>query len=104
VAADPQYSQPFANALTVATWICPLALDNAHTGGSSDHYVHLLGKGVNSSKDVEWAVRLYNQTNPGRHSRLSFYTFPLGSPPPPIKGNGASWSMVSPRMMRRLLN
>ena len=27
---DPQYSQPFANALTVSVWICPLALDNVN--------------------------------------------------------------------------
>jgi len=26
---DPRYSQPYANALTVAAWVCPLALDNA---------------------------------------------------------------------------
>ena len=28
---DPKYSQPHANALTVAAWICPLALDNVNT-------------------------------------------------------------------------
>src|SRR5262245_43112131 len=28
---DAQYSQPYANALTIATWLCPLALDNAQT-------------------------------------------------------------------------
>jgi hypothetical protein len=32
VADDTQYSQPYANALSVAAWICPLALDNAHWG------------------------------------------------------------------------
>ena len=32
-------------------------------------------------------MRLYNQTNPNRHSRLSFYTFKLVSPPG--QGNGA---------------
>jgi Concanavalin A-like lectin/glucanases superfamily len=87
VADDPQYSQPSANALTVAAWICPLALDNAHTGGSTDQYVHFLEKAVDSSTEVEWAMRLYNQTNPNRHSRLSFYTFKLVSPPG--QGNGA---------------
>ena len=87
VADDPKYSQPYANALTVASWICPLTLDNAHTQGSTDQYVHFIEKAVASSKDVEWAMRLYNQTNPTRHSRLSFYTFKLGSPAG--QGNGA---------------
>jgi hypothetical protein len=84
---DPQYSQPYANALTVATWICPLALDNANTTGAKDQYVHFVEKAVRPSTDVEWALRLYNQTNPTRHSRLSFYTFNLGSQPG--QGNGS---------------
>jgi hypothetical protein len=42
--------------------------------------VHFLEKAVAPSTDVEWAMRLYNQTNPARHSRVSFYTFNLGSP------------------------
>ena len=84
---DPRYSQPYANALSLAAWVCPLALDNAYTGGSTDQYVHFLEKAVDSSTEVEWAMRLYNQTNPNRHSRLSFYTFKLVSPPG--QGNGA---------------
>ena len=87
IADDPQYSQPYANALTVAAWICPLALDNANTTGTQDQYVHFVEKAVGPSTDVEWALRLYNQTNPTRHSRLSFYTFNLGSPVG--KGNGS---------------
>ncbi len=87
IADDPQYSQPYANALTVAAWICPLALDNANTTGTQDQYVHFVEKAVGPSTDVEWALRLYNQTNPTRHSRLSFYTFNLGSPAG--KGNGS---------------
>ena len=87
VADDPQYSQPYANALAVAAWICPLALDNANAGGSTDQYVHFLEKAVDSTTEVEWAMRLYNQTNPSRHSRLSFYTFRPVSPPG--QGNGA---------------
>jgi hypothetical protein len=87
VVDDAQYSQPFANALTVAAWICPLALDNAQTAGSRDQYVHFLEKAVDSSTEVEWAMRLYNNTNPTRHSRLSFYTFKLVSPPG--EGNGS---------------
>jgi len=87
VADDPQYSQPYANALSVAAWICPLVLDNAHTGGSADQYVHFLEKAADPSTEVEWAMRLYNQTNPSRHSRLSFYTFSLASSPG--QGNGA---------------
>jgi hypothetical protein len=77
---DPGYSQPYANALTLAVWICPLALDNANVAGKTDRYVHFLEKAVAPSTDVEWAMRLYNQTNPTRHSRSSFYTFNLGSP------------------------
>jgi hypothetical protein len=76
---DAQYSQPYLNALTVAAWICPLALDNA--GGSGQpQYVHFVEKAVGPSTDTEWALRFYNQTNPSRHSRLSFYTFNLVAP------------------------
>ena len=87
IKSDPKYSQPFANALSVGAWICPLALDNAQTEGKSDQYVYFLEKAVSSSTDVEWAMRLYNRTNPNRHSRLSFYTFNLG--PSPGEGNGS---------------
>ena len=79
--SDPQYSQPFANALTVAAWICPLALDNTNVAGTADQYVHFLEKAVTPSTDVEWAMRLYNQTNPTRHSRLSFYARNTGHRP-----------------------
>jgi Concanavalin A-like lectin/glucanases superfamily len=90
VADAPQYSQPYANALSVAAWICPLALDNLNTTGATDQHVHFLGKGVDSSANIEWALRLYNQTNPSRHSRLSFYTFNImASPGQPNLGNGA---------------
>ena len=41
---DLKYSQPHANALTVAAWICPLALDNANTTGTADQYVHFVEK------------------------------------------------------------
>jgi len=79
IASVPQYSQPFANALTVAVWICPLSLDNANTAGKAgeDQYVHFLEKAVTPDLDTEWAMRLYNQDNPTRHSRLSFYLFNL---------------------------
>jgi len=87
IANDPKYSQPLANALTVAAWICPLALDNANTTGTKDQYVHFVEKAVGPATDVEWVLRLYNQTNPTRHSRLSFYTFNLGSPA--SEGNGS---------------
>jgi hypothetical protein len=87
IANDPKYSQPSGNALTVAAWICPLALDNANTTGTEDQYVHYVEKAVGPSTDVEWVLRLYNQTNPTRHSRLSFYTFNLGSPAG--EGNGS---------------
>src|SRR5215472_17977051 len=70
--SDPKYSHAYANALTVAAWICPLALDNAQTAGSIDQFVHFVEKAVSPSADVEWVLRLYNQTNPNRHSRLSF--------------------------------
>jgi hypothetical protein len=84
---DPRYSQPYANALTVAAWVCPLALDNTHTAGSEDQFVHYIEKAVGADTNVEWALRLYNQSNPTRHSRLSFYTFNLGSPAG--EGNGS---------------
>jgi len=87
VVDDVQYSQPYKKALTVAAWVCPLALDNAQTVGTSDQYVHFMEKAVNSTTEVEWAMRLYNRTNPNRHSRLSFYMFKLVSPPG--EGNGA---------------
>jgi Concanavalin A-like lectin/glucanases superfamily len=90
VANALQYSQAFANALSVAAWICPFALDNVHTAGTTDQYVHFVGKAVASSTDVEWALRLYNQTNPHRHSRCSFYTFNLMAAPGQSNlGNGA---------------
>jgi hypothetical protein len=90
VADAPQYSQPYANALSVAAWICPLVLDNMSTAGTTDRYVHFLGKAIDSSTNVEWALRLYNQTNPNRHSRVSFYTFNLiSSPGQRNLGNGA---------------
>ena len=85
--SDPKYSQPYANALSVAAWICPLALDNTQTVGKKDQYVYFLEKAVASSTDVEWAMRFYNKTNPTRHSRLSFYTFNLGADPG--EGNGS---------------
>jgi hypothetical protein len=87
IGSESQYSQPYANALTVAAWVCPLALDNANTDGTIDQYVHFVEKAVGPSTDVEWALRFYNRTNPARHSRLSFYTFNLGSPAG--KGNGS---------------
>jgi len=83
---DVRYSQPHAEALTVAAWLCPLALDNPNTSGSEDQFVHYIEKAVGASTDTEWALRLYNKTNPTRHSRLSFYTFNLE---PPGEGNGS---------------
>jgi hypothetical protein len=85
--SDPKYSHAHANALTVAAWICPLMLDNAQTAGKADQFVHFVEKAVSPSVDVEWVLRLYNHTNPNRHSRLSFYTFNLGSPAG--EGNGS---------------
>lgn len=61
---DPQYSQSHADALTVAAWICPLALDNALTAGTKDQYVHYIEKAVGPSTDVEWALRLYTARRP----------------------------------------
>ena len=86
----PQYSQPFANALTVAVWICSLALDNANTAGSTDQYVHFLEKAVTPVRDTEWAMRLYNQSA-SRPSRLSFYMFNLAATAanPANKGAGS---------------
>ena len=86
---DPRYSQPFSNALTVAAWLCPLALNNANVVGGQDKYVHYVEKAVAESVDAEWALRFYNQLNEIRHSRLSFYTFNLRSP----TGEGNGWYM-----------
>jgi hypothetical protein len=55
--------------------------------GGQDRYVHYVEKAVAESVDVEWALRFYNQQNKTRHSRLSFYTFNLGSPTG--EGNGS---------------
>ena len=84
---DPHYSQPFAKALTVSAWLCPLALNNANVVGGQDRYVHYVEKAVAESVDAEWALRFYNELNKTRHSRLSFYTFNLGSPTG--EGNGS---------------
>ncbi len=86
----PQYSQCFANALTVAVWICPLALNNTNTAGSGDQYVHFLEKAVTPVLDTEWAMRFYNQ-NTSRPSRLSFYMFNLAATAanPTNKGAGS---------------
>jgi hypothetical protein len=86
---DPQYSQPSANALTVAAWLCPLTLDNANVVGAQDKFVHYIEKAVAEAVDAEWALRFYNRNQPNgtRHSRLSFYTFNLGSPA--HEGNGS---------------
>ena len=84
---DPQYSQPFSNALTVAAWLCLFALNNANVVGEQDKYVRYVEKAVAESVDAQWALRFYNQLNETRHSRLSFYTFNLGSPT--REGNGS---------------
>ena len=55
--------------------------------GGQDKYVHHVEKAVAESVDAEWALRFYNQLNETRHSRLSFYTFNLGSPTG--EGNGS---------------
>jgi hypothetical protein len=80
IADDKRYSQPFLNALTVAAWLCPLSLDNVNVVGGQDKFVHYVEKAVAQSTDAEWALRFYNRQNKTRHSRLSFYTFNLGSP------------------------
>jgi hypothetical protein len=51
---DQQYSQPFGKALTVAAWLCPLALNNANVVGREDKYVHYVEKAVAESVDAEW--------------------------------------------------
>jgi hypothetical protein len=90
IAAVPQYSQPFRNALTVSVWISPRTLDNVHTVGSEDQYVHFLQKGVTANVNVEWAMRFYNRNEQlTRHSRLSFYMFNLHSQTTSDKGAGS---------------
>ena len=87
IADDKRYSQPFLNALTVAAWLCPFSLNNANVVGGQDKFVHYVEKAVAQSTDAEWALKFYNQQNKTRHSRLSFYTFNLGSPTG--EGNGS---------------
>ena len=77
---DERYAHTYANALTVACWLAPSKLDFEHTDGQTDQFVHVIEKGVNYTRDAEWAFRLYNATNEKRHSRLSFYLFNLGHP------------------------
>lgn len=76
---DERYSQTHANAITLACWICPLALNFRHTDGSTDQYVHIIQKAVTYTSDAEWAIRLYNAQS-SRPSRMSFYLFNAGSP------------------------
>src|SRR5260221_2984136 len=52
VVNDARYSQPYANALTIAPWICPLTLDNAQTTGTRDQYVHFMEKAVDSTTEA----------------------------------------------------
>src|SRR4030095_1779549 len=84
---DERYSHEYANALTVACWVAPSALDFRYTDGSGPQFVHFIEKARTYVDDVEWAFRLYNVTNPTRMSRLSFYLFNLGHNPG--KGAGA---------------
>jgi hypothetical protein len=76
---DDRYSQTQTNALTVACWVCPLALNFQHTDGSTDQYVEFVEKAVDYNQDAEWAMRLYDADS-GRPSRMSFYLFNSGSP------------------------
>jgi hypothetical protein len=87
ISNDERYSQEYANAITVACWVSPSALNFYHTDGSEDQYVHIIEKARDYTTDVEWAFRLYNATNLKRPSRLSFYLFNLGRPAG--KGAGA---------------
>jgi hypothetical protein len=84
---DPKYSQPYGKALTVAVWLCPLALDNKNVIVGADSYVHYVEKAVAQSVDAEWALRFYDRKSTSRPLRLSFYTFNLGSPTG--EGNGS---------------
>jgi hypothetical protein len=63
---DPRYSQPFSDALAVAAWLCPLALNNANVVGGQDKYIQYVGKAAADSVDAEWPLRFYNQLNETR--------------------------------------
>jgi hypothetical protein len=65
----------------------PARAQQCERGGRTRQYVHYVEKAVGESVDAEWALRFYNQLNKTRHSRLSFYTFNLGSPTG--EGNGS---------------
>jgi hypothetical protein len=53
---DEQYSQDYSNALTVACWVAPSALDFRYTDGSTDQFVHFIEKARDYSHDVELIV------------------------------------------------
>ena len=76
---DDRYSQTRANAITLACWVCPLALNFRYTDGRSDQFVHIIEKAITYNSDAEWAIRLYNVES-GRPSRMSFYLFKPCSP------------------------
>ena len=96
---DPQYSQPFAKALTVSAWLCPLALNNANVVGGQDRYVHYVEKAVAESVDVEWALRFtISKIKPAiRVSRSTRST----SVRRPARAMAPTWNMASRRTMRR---
>jgi hypothetical protein len=91
---DPSSGDFTVNAgegLTVAAWVRPDALHFDHTDGSTQQYVHWLGKGEGSGDIAqhEWTFRIYSQDEPlpcpietcPRLNRVSFYVFNLARPP-----------------------
>ena len=76
----PEYSVDFADALTVAAWMCA-DVEKFPKPESGKLYVHWMGKGqhVGDIGDQEWVFRMYDKPAPepdgDRSKRTSFYLF-----------------------------
>ena len=97
---DPQYSQPFANALTVAAWLCPLALNNANVVGEQDKYVHYVEKAVARSRSTSsgHSNSTISEIKPAICASRSTRST---SARPPARAMAPTWNMASRRTMRR---
>lgn len=79
VPSSADFSVDTNQALTIAAWMRPSALNFPRFEGS--HYVHWLGKGEGTGDNgqQEWTFRMYNRDgtteHPPRPNRISFYVF-----------------------------
>ena len=96
---DPHYSQPFAKALTVSAWLCPLALNNANVVGGQDKYVHYVEKAVGSRRRrVGAQISTISSIRPAIHVSRSIRST---SDHPRARAMAPTWNMASRRTMRR---